>query len=754
MNRTARRADHPGTVFLMRFRLVPVVSLALTALSGCDCSSVSHVGGKLPDGGTAGGTDGGSGTGGGTGGGSGVLTISPLDPVIDVTTGTTPPTVQFTATQRGASVSPAWSVTPATVGTLSATGLFTPSGTAGGLATVIAQASGDTATTTLTVRLHLVQNGASGGTVGGAGGVGGVGGEGAGGPVSTTVLDLLTQSTPTADPSLSLLYPYDQTVWPRGILAPLLQWTPGAHAWESVGIHLQCSNFSWDGVFAKTATPFVHHPIPQAAWQAMGDACAGSSVQVKVVLASGGVAYGPITQTWKIAPGFLKGVVYYNAYGSKLAANFSGALPNGGPFGGATLAIRGASTDPVLVAGKTGGASDCRVCHVVSADGSTLITQRGDNYGGTDAYSLKNGNAETSISPGDGRFAWGGLSPNGTLLFSNAAPLVAASTLPSALYQVPSGVPVATTGIPSGLQAGSPAFSADGALLAFNWYGGAGATGTGDRRSLAMMRFALPGTFSGFTVLHTPPSSQTDLYPSFLPTGAGVVFELELSGNGRGFGETRSSCDTPGPCADMGTRAELWWVDLATKQARALSRLNGAGIVPTGPNGHDADATLNYEPTVSPIPSGGYAWVIFTSRRMYGNVATINPFWSDPRFHDLSVEPTPKKLWVAAIDLNAAPGTDPSHPAFYLPAQELLAGNSRGYWSLDPCRADLEGCGSGDQCCGGYCRGPTESTKVCASTNNGGCAQEFEKCDTANDCCDKANGAVCLNSRCVTPSIN
>lgn len=735
------------------------------ALSGCDCSSVTSIGGRLPDGGTSGkdggtggsgGTGGAGGTGGssGTGGGAtGTLTISPLDPVIDVTTGTAPPTVQFTAAQNGASVSPTWSVSPAAVGTLSAAGLFTPSGTSGGLAVVTATQGADSAATSLTINLHLIQNGAMGAGGGaGAGGVGGVGGEGVGGPVTTATLNVL-QSTPTADPALSFLYPYDQTVWPKGILAPLLQWTPGSHAWDAVGIHLACPTFSWDGVFAKTATPFVHHPIPQAAWQAMGDACSGQQVQVKVVLASGGVAYGALTQTWRIASGFLKGVVYYNSYGTKLASNYSGALPSNGPFGGATLAIRGGSTDPVLVAGKTGSTAECRVCHVVSSDGSTLITQLGDNYSGTASYALKSNNTETDMSPGDGRFAWGGLSPNGTLLFSNAAPLMGGSGLPSALYSVPGGAAVATTGIPSGLQAGSPVFSADGTAVAFNWWGGNTSAGAADNRSLAMLTFAAPRTFSGFTVLHTPPSGQTDLYPSFLPTNTGVVFELELVNNGRGFGETRSNCDSSSGCSDTGTRAELWWVDMATKQAHALSKLNGVGMVPNGPNTHTADATLNYEPTVSPIPSGGYAWVIFTSRRMYGNIATLNPFWSDPRFHDISTDPTTKKLWVAAVDLNAAPGTDPSHPAFYLPGQELLAGNSRGYWSLDPCRPDLEGCGSGDQCCGGYCRGPTETTKICSSTKPQ-CSQEFEKCDTAADCCDQAAGAVCLNARCVTPGIN
>jgi hypothetical protein len=55
------------------------------------------------------------------------------------------------------------------------------------------------------------------------------------------------------------------------------------------------------------------------------------------------------------------------------------------------------------------------------------------------------------------------------------------------------------------------------------------------------------------------------------------------------------------------------------------------------------------------------------------NVATQDPFLSDPRSYDPATSATTKKLWVAAIDLNAMPGTDPSHPAFYLPGQELLA---------------------------------------------------------------------------------
>ncbi len=710
-----------------------IVTLVLAA-SGCTCApGTVTIGGR-----TDGGTGGGSTASGGAVNFTGTLVISPRDVVLNVVSGQPLPIAQFTATANGATVSPTWAVIPPALGSIDAAGLFTATAT-GGVATLAASYGSATDSTTVTVKVRVVQNGSNGGPVdAGAGGFGGVGGEGVGGPVDGATLTVLG-GTPSAD-GATMLYPYDATVWPRGILAPLLQWTPG-HDYDAVAISLECPSYSYLGTFAKTATPFLHHPVPQQAWEQATEACAGQSLVARLVFASGGQAYGPLTETWRIATGTLKGIVYYNSYGTRLAKNYSGALGPDPTFGGATLSIRGGSTDPTLVAGGNGTEANCRVCHVVSADGSALLTQQGNANSATSHYALRSNNTETPMTPGDGRFAWGGLSPDGRLLFSNASLAQGASLNSSALYQVPSGAPVTTTGLPPGLSAATPVFSLDGKQVAFNWYAGAGA----DQRSLATLRFTAPATFSDFTPLYTPAAGQTALYPSYLPTGTGVVFEVETVSNGH-FGETRSTCDGSGPCSDIGAHGELWWVDLATKQARKLSRLNGEGHAPVGPNAHGDDPTLNYEPTVGPIASGGYAWVIFTSRRLYGNVATINPFWSDPRFHDLSATPTPKKLWVAAVDLNAAPGTDPSHPAFYLPAQELMAGNSRGYWSADPCRSDGDTCGSGDECCGGYCNAQG-GVNQCASTPSG-CAKEFERCTTNADCCDPA--AVCAGSRCAS----
>ena len=682
------------------------------------------------------------------------LSITPADSVITVSAGQKTPTVQMTALAGGAAVPVAWSVDRGEIGTIDEkSGLFTPSGNFGGKVTVTASAGARNAKTTITVKLVMVDNGGTAGDAGGgAGGNGGVGGEGPGAPVSAATKAILDGAS-GADAGLAWLYPYNATVWPRGILAPLLQWQVGAKGdYDAVKIHVTEASFEYTGYFAKTATPFVHHPIPQAAWKALTQSNAGEDVTVTLTFAAGGAAYGPITEKWKVAAGSLKGVVYYNSYGTRLAKNYGGAIGGDGMFGGATLAIRGGSTDPTLVAGGNGDSSYCRVCHSVAANGSSLITQRklAEDYLYA-SYDLKT-SAETDFSAGSGLYSWPAVSSDGTFFFSDSSALAGSSATPSALFAMPGGAvttptPIASTGLPAGLRAAMPVFSPNGKAVTFNFYGGpAGA----DRRSLAWMPFD-PATkaFGALDVLYTPPNAaHTAVWPSFLPGSDAVVFQVETKNNGRDFGGTRSTCDGTGSCNDDGARGELWWIDLKTKTAARLDKLNGLGYVPQGGNAHDDDATLNYEPTVNPVPSGGYAWVVFTTRRLYGNVATNNPWNSDPRYRDLTSTPTTEKLWVAAIDLNAPAGTDPSHPAFYLPAQELLAGNARGYWVVDPCKANGSSCETGDECCNGYCRPGTGGALVCTDTIPT-CAQEFEKCTKASDCCG-APAIDCVNGRCAT----
>jgi hypothetical protein len=702
--------------------------------------------------------DSGTGKGGLDGALTGPLSITPANQTVTVALGKAAPTVQYEAHMGGAVVPVSWSIDRGEIGAIvTGSGLFTAGTTVGGVAHITATYRGGlSAATPVTVNLAMVENGgttvsadagAEAGT--GAGGNGGVGGNGPGGPVSTALQTVL-ESTPMADSSIGWLYPYNNTVWPQGILAPLLQWNAGAYNFDAVYIHISENAFDYKGYFAATATPFINEPVTQAAWATMAYSNAGEPVTVSLVFASGGKAIGPITETWKIALGALEGTVYYNSYGTNLAHNYCcTAAPEKAQFGGATLAIRGGSTDPVLIAGSD---TECRVCHSVAAGGSTLVTQSGAQYSDSREYNLQT-LAETDMTPSSGIFAWPALSPDGTFLFSDSSTLAGNSTAPSNLYTVPGGTLIPSTNLPANLGAACPSFSPDGTHLAFNLFGGTGA----DQKSLAWLDFTpATDTFGTLTTIYTP-TSGTAVWPSFLPTNDAVIFELETVNNTRDFAGTRSTCDSSGTCSNTGTEGELWWIDQKTMTPTRLDQANGLGYLPTGPNGHGIattdggvagdDTEYNYEPTVNPVPSGGYAWVVFTSRRMYGNIATINPYWSDPRYHDITETPTTKKLWVAAIDLNAKAGTDPSHPAFYLPAQELLAGNSRGFWVVNPCLANGATCETGDMCCGGYCREGDGGGLVCGSVA-AGCSQEYEKCTQTSDCCGASSGVECINKIC------
>ena len=208
----------------------------------------------------------------------------------------------------------------------------------------------------------------------------------------------------------------------------------------------------------------------------------------------------------------------------------------------------------------------------------------------------------------------------------------------------------------------------------------------------------------------------------------------------------------------LDAKSDIQIAHLPSKTTASLDALNG---VINGkyylPYGETAEGHMNYDATILPVAVGGYYWVVFTSRREYGN--TINT--SDPYYNTdnrtTGALPWRKKLWVAALDIDTSesPTTsahDISHPAFYLPGQDLQTGNYRGFWALEPCQQNGTSCSSGDECCSGFCRQTTvDGGTVEACVTVQGCANEYEKCTTSADCCQASQGYQCINGYCAQP---
>ncbi|HEX7604114.1 MAG TPA: hypothetical protein VF316_20995 [Polyangiaceae bacterium] len=497
----------------------------------------------------------------------------------------------------------------------------------------------------------------------------------------------------TADSAFAWLYPYDRTVFPRGLLSPTMQF--GGTAWTAAMVTVTFKGMSYQGFFGA-ATP-ARLALPAASWKAIAAAAtAQDAVDVEVTKISNGAVTGPIKETWTFAQGSLRGTIYYETYNSGLA----GAV--------GIMKIQPGSPTPTVVKSGCGN-----VCHTASADGSTLVAAQ--TLSSSASYNLKT-NATQIRAQNNQTFTYGALYPDGSFLVS-ATNYRTWNNSASQLYNTTTGAVVPATGWTL-QKPGTPAFSPDGKMFALNH------EDTGAGHTLAVMNFNnQTKTFSGLTDIANA-GSQYVGWPAFTPDAKWVLFH---EGSNPQF-ET-----------DNNATGDLFMVDVATHTVARLDALDGyKGAGPTSYLPAN-DPALSFAPTVLPVAVGGYFWAVFTTHRSYGNTLASKDK------NDVN-----GKLWVSAIDLSPTAGKDASHPAFYLDGQELSADNLRGFWVLDPCKADGNSCTTGDECCGGFCR-QVDGGFACVPPP-GGCSQEYEKCNVAADCCSP--NAQCINGHCATPPPN
>jgi hypothetical protein len=322
------------------------------------------------------------------------------------------------------------------------------------------------------------------------------------------------------------------------------------------------------------------------------------------------------------------------------------------------------------------------------------------------------------------------LSPTGKYVLINSMGVAIAKSADQTiqapgLFTTADGLPAANSGV-DGLPMAMPTWSPEGSKVAFVDSGDPAGWGSwidpppGDLKVYSFDEKQTPMFSNLQTLVATGADPNTRIaWPTITPDGKWVLYARTTGADTRAGTSDLYLASTENP----NTEIRLESLDGDKYPFAAGAR----------------DLGWNFEPSFAPVAAGGYFWVVFTSRRTYGNLLT----------GDTTVV---KQLWVAAIDQSPQAGKDPSHPAFHLTGQDEQNLAMRGFWALDPCKGDGQGCASGTECCGGFCDPNADPSlgPICVSTT-GGCSQDGDKCDVDSDCCDAPEGVTCINHVCSEP---
>lgn len=567
--------------------------------------------------------------------------------------------------------------------------------------------------------------------------------------VSPAIADALDAANLPQDPSLTKLrYPYDATVFPLGLVSPLVMWD-APRSGDVYRLRLEQANYTYDTY--ATVDGLGQLRIDQAVWDRMTASNTGGANGMRLTLSrydtSNQRAYSSANEAWTIATQSLRGAIYYWT-----------ASQTGEERTGHITRIRpGVGAQPEIM--STGYANKCMGCHAVSADGSTLAASVEDAP--SDApytNGWQNGRAWASFNLPEGTLRHqsrrhGGnlaLTPDGKYtVFGGRAQ--AGQTSPAlgsknaTLGNTATGEIIVDSGLddlalatpPENQYAGiaMPAFSPDGKKLALvEFFGSLGTTQDNVlpvSRQILVVDFDRAALKFAATPTRLPLASFSPFatkgigYPTFTPDSAWVAYHVGNESTGC-FKDDFGNCDD-----EVRHRGQLWF-----QKADGTGVPIHLGQADTPPEMRDRE--LSVEPTFNPIPRGGYSWAVFTSMRDWGNKLMGQ------------AKNGKRRLWVAALD--TVVGTaDPSHPPFYLEGQEDSP-NMRGFWTLAKCTdspppgvdAGTAGaCQAGFECCSGFCdRGTCVEPSVIA------CKPVGDACATTADCCNGGAGVTCQAGTC------
>lgn len=549
-------------------------------------------------------------------------------------------------------------------GTFASAGTFTPTPGAGGLVTITATDGCVTASTTLLLRLEVVLNDPGPGTTGRFDG---------------------TVVTGDATKSPTIVYPSDQTRFPRNIYKVLFQWLRGGNDFFRL---------TFEGPRSKTVVytdgrnPTCAAAVATAGcWEAdvaAWLAIAGSNAGETTALTIDGVTTGDarVYRGASITIGFskrdVKGAIFYWSTTSAgvRRATVSDSQPEeyvvGKPVG--------------TVLPNNAGTVKCVACHTVSRSGRRMFayTEAGVKGGFVYEVTLQPPPVPLVTTQITTKKGFGTFRPDDVRVVA---------TVDNRLAEFDSDTGQKITDLP--VAAGTnPDWSPTGLELAFSDKGGDSPQGA----NLSLIPYN-SGAWGPARVLVSA-AGQSNLFPSFSPDGRWVAYARGRGGHGD------KTLQLFLVSVDGGTPIEL------VKANRVVSSQMTDGQ-------HE-----NNMPTWA--PPGDYDWIAFNSVRPYG---VVYPNGGT------------QQIWVAAVDRSKlAQGVDPSYPAFRFAFQGLAENNHRAFWTLDV-RDPPDGgscvplggtCGAGKTCClGTTCTPTAEFGDTCQLPNpdGGACLPEASACD-------------------------
>ncbi len=583
-------------------------------------------------------------------------------------------TQALTATLDGQDVTSQvqWAFEKPLIGDVNAA-LFTPTGSTGGSGAVQATLGNSSGTAIANVYIKK--------TVGLA-------------AVTQAQKDALDNPMGGADPAMNVVYPYDQTVFPLDVLAPEMMWN-GTAAGDVYKLTLIEKYYEYTEYLA--APPPSRHLIAEADWTAIsfsGSGAQSDPLAMSLTRWSNGTAFTPNTRTLKIAQGRLKGVVYY--------WELPDACPSGGG-NGRVLRIKPSS--PVPEQFYTPGG--CWGCHTVSRDGAKMMAtlDSGSPFPQVTIDLTQDPAVAGSITAASGLGGtFSAFNNDGTkVVVSNDG---AGATDILRIADANNGAILNPDAM--GANCAEPAWSPDGTkLAAICGVSGGGWAFDSFTGNLSIADVGPDGfTVSNQQVIIPQGSPGRPAYPSFTPGSEWIVFGRPTAGSRSTGGGT------------------LWLTNLAGTEVKQLTA--------TGTDNFGLD-DRSFNPVLAPLRAGGYFWLVFISRRDYGNRL---------------VGANRQQLWISAIT-DPPTDADPSQRAFYLRGQEDCGKSENAYFALEPCKEIGEPCTSGVDCCAGTCvKDPSTNEYVCGVP--GECAQDGNACVTDGDCCD-APLSTCVDGFCQKP---